>query len=598
MTSNCGNLGTLNAPIVDCSYSSSNTETPFFPNTVSGDYYLMLVTNFSNQYGDITSAQIDGEGTFDCAVSSNSGYKYYNGITYYDINQNGIKDSDDIKMPSVQFNETEANYIGYSDNNGQFNYIHQSIDSVNYIVTSNKTGWHSTISPIQYQFTLDSINYFQDSIFFGYYPNNFIKNATIDITSAYNNCETGGMYWGNLLNTGTDSVNINFQIKLPSQLYLDSSYLSYDSLINNIIYYSMDSLSIFENIEFPIMVKPNNSTSVNLNDTLSLTSLINIKSITNELILTNFDTMYTIANCSNISNTKTSLLNGLIEHDTIQTSDRIEYIINFQRIGFNTAYEINIIDELHPYLDISTFQFISSSHEPIYSIDNNRNLKFKFENIMLVGSNVDSILSRGYVKFSIKPLSNLEPTQIIYNSASIKFNYSFTYSTEHTNTTQNIIDCFIVPENANFSIVNNEIHSNLNDPNYTYIWVYDNDTLSNETNNFIQNQGNGLYTLIVYNQYQCKTNSTYSLSLSINKLDNNSILIYPLPSSSEFTIKSSNQLISSILITDINGKICEKITNINALSTVIMDDSIESGTYFVEITTLENQIVTKKIIKL
>lgn len=62
------------ANIVDCSYSSSNTETPEIgpgssggPTTANvGEYYMFMVTNFSNQIQDFTLVKTGGEGTTFC----------------------------------------------------------------------------------------------------------------------------------------------------------------------------------------------------------------------------------------------------------------------------------------------------------------------------------------------------------------------------------------------------------------------------------------------------------------------------------------------------------------------------------------------------
>ncbi len=74
LTNICNNLS-LYSPgyagpnnIVDCSYSASATETVNIPNAVVGQFYMLLVTNFSNQAGTYTLNQSGGTGALSCNI--------------------------------------------------------------------------------------------------------------------------------------------------------------------------------------------------------------------------------------------------------------------------------------------------------------------------------------------------------------------------------------------------------------------------------------------------------------------------------------------------------------------------------------------------
>jgi gliding motility-associated-like protein len=66
LTSACN--GTGNTP-VDCSFSTSSTETATIPNAQAGQTYLLLLTNYSNEAGTITFGQTGGSGSADCSFS-------------------------------------------------------------------------------------------------------------------------------------------------------------------------------------------------------------------------------------------------------------------------------------------------------------------------------------------------------------------------------------------------------------------------------------------------------------------------------------------------------------------------------------------------
>ncbi|NCA76258.1 MAG: T9SS type A sorting domain-containing protein [Alphaproteobacteria bacterium] len=56
--------------IIDCSYSPYPIETCLIPNGITGEYYILLTTKYSNQICDINLAQTGGSGTPDCFPTS------------------------------------------------------------------------------------------------------------------------------------------------------------------------------------------------------------------------------------------------------------------------------------------------------------------------------------------------------------------------------------------------------------------------------------------------------------------------------------------------------------------------------------------------
>jgi hypothetical protein len=72
---NCGNLTAANT--VDCSYSTSDQEDCNISNALTGQYYLMMITNFSQQVTNVQFSQTGGLGTTNCNIV----YCNINGIT-------------------------------------------------------------------------------------------------------------------------------------------------------------------------------------------------------------------------------------------------------------------------------------------------------------------------------------------------------------------------------------------------------------------------------------------------------------------------------------------------------------------------------------
>jgi len=69
LASGCAGLSAANN--ISCSYSIFNTETAIVNNALAGQFYILLLTNFSNQPGTITFSQTGGTGTSNCAIVCN-----------------------------------------------------------------------------------------------------------------------------------------------------------------------------------------------------------------------------------------------------------------------------------------------------------------------------------------------------------------------------------------------------------------------------------------------------------------------------------------------------------------------------------------------
>jgi uncharacterized repeat protein (TIGR01451 family) len=106
--------------------------------------------------------------------------------------------------------------------------------------------------------------------------------------------------------------------------------------------------------------------------------------------------------------------------------DTLEYQINFQNTGGDTAYMVNIYDTLSSDLDMSTFVSGGSSHPSSLRILTYSSgvIVWAFDNILLPDSNVDEPGSHGFVKFSIRLRSGIPPGTQILNSAAIVFDYN------------------------------------------------------------------------------------------------------------------------------------------------------------------------------
>jgi uncharacterized repeat protein (TIGR01451 family) len=102
----------------------------------------------------------------------------------------------------------------------------------------------------------------------------------------------------------------------------------------------------------------------------------------------------------------------------------LDYTIQFQNTGTDTAFTVVITDTLPSTLDPTTFEFGTASHSVVTDMSGHGTLRFTFSNILLPDSIVNEPKSHGFVNFRIKPMLPLLPGTTIENIANIYFDYN------------------------------------------------------------------------------------------------------------------------------------------------------------------------------
>lgn len=129
---------------------------------------------------------------------------------------------------------------------------------------------------------------------------------------------------------------------------------------------------------------------------------------------------------------------GVFEEHFVKPGNELEYLIRFQNVGTDTAFNILVSDTLSAALDLTTFRMIGASHGYSVEISGDRVLSCYFNQIMLPDSNVNQLLSNGYLRFKISPLQDIPLGTVIYNQAAIYFDHNDPVITNETWTTIDI----------------------------------------------------------------------------------------------------------------------------------------------------------------
>ncbi|MEM7038687.1 MAG: T9SS type A sorting domain-containing protein, partial [Bacteroidota bacterium] len=134
---------------------------------------------------------------------------------------------------------------------------------------------------------------------------------------------------------------------------------------------------------------------------------------------------------------------GMAEH-FIDSTDVLQYMIDFQNTGTANALEVVLTDTLDPRLDINSIVPGASSHPFTFEVLPGRVLRFTFENIQLPPESQDPVGSIGFVKFAVRQMPGNQYLDRIENFADIVFDIN---SPIRTNTVHNTIGWPIVIAN-------------------------------------------------------------------------------------------------------------------------------------------------------
>jgi uncharacterized repeat protein (TIGR01451 family) len=120
-------------------------------------------------------------------------------------------------------------------------------------------------------------------------------------------------------------------------------------------------------------------------------------------------------------NIKTASPSGVGTEHIMEANQPLEYNIEFQNTGNDTAFLVILEDILPPTLAVHSFRPGPSSHPYTWEIESNNILTFRFDPILLPDSTTNPIASRGFVEFTIDQMPDLPIGTRIENYANIYF---------------------------------------------------------------------------------------------------------------------------------------------------------------------------------
>ncbi len=125
-----------------------------------------------------------------------------------------------------------------------------------------------------------------------------------------------------------------------------------------------------------------------------------------------------------------SVNHTLLTAGQIAAAVPLDYVVNFENMGTDTAFAVVITDSLPAgLLQLATIEVLSQSHNVRWSVSGPGLLTVSFPGIRLPHRAVDAVRAQGFVRFRIVPRTTLTPGTLIPNRAHIFFDFNSAVTT-------------------------------------------------------------------------------------------------------------------------------------------------------------------------
>jgi len=347
----------------------------------------------------------------------------YNSITgtlFIDSNNNNIQDTGESTVINKLITETNTGRFGFSGQNGNYNV--SVFDSGNFSVVTNPVNFYNALpfTHTAYFFAIMETDSLND---FAFQPAGVFNDLCASITPIGNfRAGFDASYLINYENVGTTTLNPTIIFFPDNDVSFVSANVTPTSVTTDSVVWNLGPLAPFQSGSILVTVNVNIGTPIG---TL-INSGVRIEPLAGDA--------NTICNSSYWEIFTTGSVDPndiLVNEDTLLTSQfpnppPLEYIIRFQNTGNDTAFMVKVLNPIDTFnLQLNTFEFVASSHPVnINWIPWERNMEFKFENIILPDSIINEPASHGFIRYRIRPKSTLFAGDSITNNAAIYFDFN------------------------------------------------------------------------------------------------------------------------------------------------------------------------------
>lgn len=373
-----------------------------------GTWKFSVIDNSPTKYGFLYGVCLNF-GDLPC-VSSVSG------LAYFDLNGNNIKDSNEPVFPYAHFHDATTNTDFYSDVDGKFYACMSDINNELQLV--NKPKYH-TINPNP--IALDnSEGGYKQGVNIAVVP----EPGTVDLELKMWQAESviagePGEFNIAYTNIGTTCIEGgDFEINLAEALTITGINVSDATISGNTATFST-SANICPHDSFKFTISFDADNALNTGEVLISHAVINapFEEEFSEYYENNISTVQSVVVESSDLNFK-SVSQDTINSAFLTNEQFLDYVIHFQNLSEDTIKNLVITDEMDSNLDLFSFKVDETSH-PMKVEQAGNAFTFTFDDIDLISSSDDEYASRGFIRYSLRPKSNIQVGTIIENTASL-----------------------------------------------------------------------------------------------------------------------------------------------------------------------------------
>ncbi|HOZ89845.1 MAG TPA: T9SS type A sorting domain-containing protein [Bacteroidia bacterium] len=385
--------------------------------TIDGGY-IIGGQSVSPISGDKTE---DSQGNNDYwVIKLTDKYNLIDGKMYADVNNNTIQDVGELGVSNKMVTEQNTGRLSFSQQNGKYSL--SVLDTGGFSVSASTINYYNSV-PLVHTAYFNNINQTDSLNDFALQPNGVINDVCINLTPvSLFRSGFDATYYISYINNGTTTLT-------PTVIFFPDANVSFTSA--NVTPVSVTTDSVVWNIGALTPFQSGNIVvTVNVHTGLPIGSLIN-SSVRIEPVAGDANPGCNYSSWEVFTIGSFDPNDILVSRDTLFTTEipnppYLDYIIRFQNTGNDTAFNVKVLNPLDTNkLQLNTLEYVASSHPVNMNfIYHERNMEFKFDNILLPDSNVNEPLSHGFIHYRIKPKTSLVLNDSIQNNAAIYFDFN------------------------------------------------------------------------------------------------------------------------------------------------------------------------------
>ncbi len=401
-------------------------------NTIGGNSWDELISiQQTNDGGYILGGHSSSGISGDKTENSQGDYDYWvvkltnkisliNGKIYIDANSNTIQDSNEINLPNRMITEQNTGRIAFSEQNGNYNV--SVLDTGNFTVSAATLNYYNSV-PLVHTAYFNSIQQVDSLNDFAFQPNGIINDVCVKLTPvSLFRSGFDATYNISFVNNGTTTLTPTVIFFPDTSVSFVTSSATPASVTTDSIVWNIGALTPFQSGNIVV--------TVNVHTGLPIGSLINSR-VRIEPVAGDANPGCNYSEWGVFTTGSFDPNDILVNRDTLFTTEipnppYLDYIIRFQNTGNDTAFNVKVLNPLDTNkLQLNTLEYVASSHPVNMNfIYHERNMEFKFDNILLPDSNVNESLSHGFIHYRIKPKTSLVLNDNIQNNAAIYFDFN------------------------------------------------------------------------------------------------------------------------------------------------------------------------------